>query len=87
MTELLLLLFSSSFWLVKALFLVDWHIGEQHVLEDFGRIPTVADLLGRVRPACDADTSANLHRQAPPTPWHTSMARARQPDSQDENRC
>ena len=25
-------------------------IGEQHVLEDLGRIPTVADWLGRIQP-------------------------------------
>jgi hypothetical protein len=50
MTEFLWLLFSSSFWLVKALFLIDWFIGEQHVLEDLGRIPTVADWLGRIQP-------------------------------------
>ncbi len=40
----------------------------------------------RVRPACGSGTPANLHRQAPRAPWHTSTARARQPDLQDENR-
>jgi hypothetical protein len=25
-------------------------VGEQHVLEDLGRIPTVADWLGKIRP-------------------------------------
>jgi hypothetical protein len=25
-------------------------IGEQHVMEDLGRIPTVADWLGKIRP-------------------------------------
>jgi len=34
----------------------------------------------------DAEPSANLHRQFPPVPSPTSMARARQPDLRDENR-
>ncbi len=40
-------------------------------------------------PRADASTStsANLHRQAPPVPSPTSMARARKPDLRDENRC
>jgi len=46
----------------------------------------VATLCRCVRPA-DAGMSANLHRQFPPVPSPTSMARARQPDLRDENRC
>jgi len=39
-----------------------------------------------VRPACDGGTPSSRRRQAPRAPWHTSMARARQPDLRDENR-
>jgi hypothetical protein len=53
-------------------------IGEQHVLEDLGRIPTVADWLGRIQPekwmlgkGINGHVYASLiptHRQAPISP-------------------
>jgi hypothetical protein len=43
-------LFGSTITLSTGRVLPVRFIGEQHVLEDLGRIPTVADWLGRIQP-------------------------------------
>ena len=43
-------LFGSTITLSTGRVLPVRFIGEQHVLEDLGRIPTVADWLGKIRP-------------------------------------